>query len=314
MFATVSQLQRAGVMGMNYRNIACLFEHNPRHRYPLVDDKLRTKDLASDAGIPVPPLYGVIEIQRQVSHIKRTLAPLKSFVIKPARGSGGNGILVISGQLHGFYRRAHGGMLTDHDLQHYLSRILSGMYSLGAQPDRAMIEYLVNFDPVFSSITYQGVPDVRIVVYRGVPVMAMVRLPTWRSRGRANLHQGAIGAGVDIATGVTREAVLANRIVAEHPDTGVAIAGIHVPYWDLLLQTAARCYELTGMGYLGADFVLDKAKGALLLELNARPGLNIQIANRSGLIPRLKLVDSYVATPCSLTERVGFAKHEFRGS
>ena len=41
--------------------------------------------------------------------------------------------------------------------------------------------------------------------------MAMLRLPTKASGGRANLHQGAIGAGVDLVTGVTHHAVLKNR-------------------------------------------------------------------------------------------------------
>ena len=311
MFAFPSELRRAGVMGINRRNLDCLFPHNPRGRFPLVDDKLRTKELASSVGIAVPALYGVVEIQRQVTRLAETLSPHNSFVIKPARGSGGNGVLVISGQLHGVYRKAHGGMLTGHDLQHYVSRILSGMYSLGAQPDRAMIEYLVNFDPVFSSVSYHGVPDIRIIVYRGVPVMAMVRFPTWRSQGRGNLHQGAVGAGIDIATGVTREAVLGNRLVTEHPDTGAALAGLSVPCWDELLLTAARCQELTGLGFLGTDFVLDRDKGPLLLELNARPGLNIQIANNAGLMPRLESVDSYLFTSRAPVERVEFAKEKF---
>lgn len=54
-----------------------------------------------------------------------------------------------------------------------------------------------------------------------------------------------------------------------------------------MLLMAAEAIEMTGLGYLGADFVLDKERGPVLLELNARPGLAIQIANRSGLRRRL---------------------------
>ncbi len=153
-----------------------------------------------------------------------------------------------------------------------------------------MVEYRVRADPLFDEITYQGVPDLRTIVYRGYPVMAMVRLPTLASDGKANLHQGAVGVGIDIATGVTRGGVLGNEPIAEHPDTDHPLAGIQIPGWRELLELAARCYEITGLGYLGVDVVLDRDLGPLILELNARPGLNIQIANRRGLLERLRRV------------------------
>jgi hypothetical protein len=73
----------------------------------------------------------------------------------------------------------------------------------------------------------------------------------------------------------------------------------------------ARCWELTGLGYQGADFVLDASKGPLLLELNARPGLNVQIANRAGLLPRLKLVEAHLKELGDASARVAFAKRHF---
>jgi glutathione synthase/RimK-type ligase-like ATP-grasp enzyme len=66
---------------------------------------------------------------------------------------------------------------------------------------------------------------------------------------------------------------------------------MEVPYWDRMLEIAAKSYEITGLGYLGVDLVLDKELGPLMLELNARPGLNIQIANRCGMSGRLEAVD-----------------------
>ncbi|MGD9305818.1 MAG: sugar-transfer associated ATP-grasp domain-containing protein, partial [Desulfobacterales bacterium] len=173
------------------------------------------------------------------------------------------------------------------------------------------IEYRVQFDPVFEAISYQGVPDVRVIVFLGVPVMSMVRLPTCMSGGKANLHQGAIGAGIDITSGTTLTAVWRNDIVDEHPDTGNPVTGVRIPHWDTLLDIAARCHELTGLGYLGVDIVLDKDKGPLILELNARPGLSIQIANRSGLLPRLKLVEQLHTELVNLDDRLEFSKHNF---
>jgi alpha-L-glutamate ligase-like protein len=153
------------------------------------------------------------------------------------------------------------------------------------------------------------VPDLRIIVYKGYPVMSMVRLPTRQSDGTANLHQGAVGAGICIARGVTLPAVgVGNRVVDEHPDTGARISGIEIPHWERMLVMAARCYELTGLGYLGADVVLDAGRGPLLLELNARPGLNIQIANQEGLRRRVGAVDELAKTPRSPEERVAEAR------
>lgn len=307
----VTRLKAAGVLGINKRNLDFTLAHNPRKLYPLVDDKLQTKKLAGEAGIPVPPLYAVISIQRQVRQFTELVAGHDDFVIKPAHGSGGNGIVVIDRRSGDRYRKISGDLLEEQDLQHHISNVLSGMYSLGGQSDTALIEYRVKFDPVFGAIAFQGVPDIRIIVFFGVPVMAMVRLPTKQSDGKANLHQGALGAGIDMATGITLGAVHGNSLVTHHPDTGNPVSGVQVPSWDTLLETAARCYELTGLGYIGADFVLDHDKGPLMLELNARPGLNIQIANHAGLDARLRIVRKRAASQLAPAERVDFAKQHF---
>ena len=265
-----SRLRASGVMGINWRNAEYTLVHNERRRYPLVDDKLETKRLADKAGVAVPPLYAVVQIEREIRNLPRKLADREDFVVKPARGSQGDGIAVVIGRWRGGYRLADGTTMTEADLAFHVSNILSGVFSLGGQPDRALVEYRVQFDPVFERITYRGVPDIRVIVFLGVPVMAMVRLPTRMSRGKANLHQGALGTGVDMATGTTLTAVWRDRIVDEHPDTGAPVAGVQIPDWDVLLEIAARGYELTGLGYVGVDLVLDRTKGPLVLELNAR--------------------------------------------
>jgi alpha-L-glutamate ligase-like protein len=308
-FITPRELRRQGVVGMNRRNTQMIAALNPRSRYPLVDDKLRTKEVAIGAGIAVPELYGVIETNHDVRHLPAIVAGHEDFVIKPAHGSGGNGILVITGRVGGQFRKAS-GLLEDVDgLKHHISNILSGMYSLGGQPDRAMIEYRVRFDPLFGQVSFQGVPDIRTVVYKGYPAMAMVRLPTRASDGKANLHQGAVGAGIDIATGITGHGVLHNDIVDRHPDTGAALGGIAIPDWGRLLGLAAGCYELTGLGYLGVDVVLDRDLGPLILELNARPGLAVQIANGTGLLGNIESIDAHaVRTALGPAARVAFAR------
>ncbi|MCB0358574.1 MAG: alpha-L-glutamate ligase-like protein [Bdellovibrionales bacterium] len=287
LIASPQALARKGILSMNRRNLTYIQRFNSRENYPKADDKLLTKQLATAAGIAVPSLYRVVETVGELKALDTYLRDLDDFVIKPAHGSGGDGVVVVLERRDGAFHRANGQTVSIRELKHHTANILHGLFSLGGQPDRALIEYRVQFDPLFEKITYRGVPDVRIIVFLGVPVMAMLRLPTKASNGRANLHQGAVGVGIDIATGVTRFGVCRDQPVDVHPDTGSPIAGVQVPQWDRLLEIAASCYELSGLGYLGADIVFDSTLGPLMLELNARPGLAIQIANRLGLDQRL---------------------------
>ncbi|HKK50426.1 MAG TPA: alpha-L-glutamate ligase-like protein [Myxococcota bacterium] len=297
-----------GVLGMNARNLDCIARWNPRRLYPLVDDKAQTKRLAQRAGIAFPELYGIIETDFQIRGLSQLIAGHDRFVIKPAHGSGGSGILVIRSVRSGRYFRPNGFYLDEDGLAHHVSNILSGMYSLGGRPDQALIERCVEFAPVFEHVTYQGVPDIRTIVYRGIPLAAMVRLPTRRSDGKANLHQGAVGCGIDLLTGRTTHAIYGGKPVTRHPDTDVPVGGIQIPDWEALLTLAARCHDLVPLGYLGVDIVLDRELGPLVLELNARPGLAIQLANRRGLEHSLHRIDAVAPIPSDCAERSALAR------
>lgn len=302
------RLEAAGFLGMNRRNGAYLLPGNPRGRYPLVDDKLATKQLAQAADMAVPDLYAVIETERQIHALPVLLRSCGEFVIKPVHGSGGLGVLVIDGMSQDRYRKASGALLEQAEVEHHLSNILAGLYSLGGQPDRALIEYRAHSDPLFESTAPSGVADIRILVYRGVPVMAMLRLPTRESDGKSNLHQGAVGVGVSLSGGSTGSAIWHERWIDTHPDTERPLSGLSVPHWGQMLELAARCHELTGLGYIGVDIVLDRTRGPLLMEINARPGLAIQLANQAGLLPRLKRVDSWESLPVAAARRARLAR------
>jgi len=250
---------------------------------------LRTKRAAQERNIPVPELYGVIRRQQQVSRLDEYLEPRQSFVIKPAQGSGGKGILVVVGRRGDRFIKSTGVEISAADIRRHTSNILAGLHSLGGRNDRAMIEALIDFDPHLAQYSHEGVPDVRVIAFRGVPVMAMMRCATHASDGKANLHQGAVGVGLDMATGRSVRAVQHDRLVQCHPDTGACFQSMEIPHWERILDLAASCVEMTGMDYLGADIVLDRERGPMLLELNARPGLAIQVANQAGLRHRLAI-------------------------
>lgn len=312
MFTTPAKLRKAGIIGMNHRNVVCIARNNPRRLYPRVDNKLITKEIAIEAGIAVPRMIGVVKTQGHVRELKEFLRDEEAFVIKPAKGSGGKGILVIVGRDGEDYLKPSGERVTHLDVCKHASNTLSGLFSLGGNNDVAMIEELVNFDPAFDGFSYQGVPDIRIILYKGYPVMAMTRLSTKDSDGKANLHQGAVGLGIDIGSGKAIKAVQHGQMITHHPDTGKDLGEFLVPNWTEFLNLASQCYEVTELGYLGADIVLDANKGPLVLELNARPGLAIQMANGVGMQTRFDAVEPELEKGRTYKERVAFSQEHFQ--
>jgi len=294
--ASPLRLKRAGIVGMNRRNVELIAENNPRSMFPLVDDKLKTKALLRKDGIAAPKLLGVVRQTGQIKELPAFLKAFPSFVMKPSQGSGGKGILVITGRDGDSYVKPSGKTVPFAEVARHVNNTLSGLFSLGGKPDAAMIEAMIDFDPVFDDYSFEGVPDIRVIVYKGFPMMAMTRLSTAQSDGKANLHQGAVGVGLDIATGLAMRAVQFNRPVHTHPDTGADLTSIAVPLWRDIVELAAQCYQSSQLGYLGVDVVLDRTQGPQVLELNARPGLAIQVANGRGMAPRVAAIEALLRT------------------
>lgn len=307
-----STLSRIGVLGMNQRNFSYISQYNPRRLFPLVDDKLKTKVIALEAGVKVPDLIGTVKEQHSVKELSAILKDQNGFCIKPANGSGGKGILVIISTDEQGFRRTNGNYASIADLERHVTNIMSGLFSLGGRADVAIIEDLIHFDDRFEGLSYEGVPDTRVIVFKGFPVMAMMRLSTAASNGKANLHQGAVGVGLDIGDGRAIRAVQFDKPIELHPDTNVNLMSLKIPHWEELLNLSVACYEMSGLGYLGTDIVLDKHKGPMLLELNARPGLTIQMANGRGLLPRLRQIEALGHKKrMSPAERVSYARAHF---
>lgn len=292
LFTAARRLREQGILGMNRRNASFILDHNPRSKFPLVDDKLRLHRLCQHLNVPTPEIFVSIDSFSMLGRLGEVLGDRSDFVLKPNRGSGGRGILVVMGRNAQGFQRHNGEVLCIDGLRQHLSDILSGMYSLGGQPDSALVQQRMKLHPAFAAISYKGIPDVRVIVYRNEPAMAMLRLPTRESNGRANLHQGGIGAGIDLDTGLTTHAVQRNRFIDRHPDTGRRLVGMRLPFWDEVIRLSRRVAEAVGLGYIGVDVVVDASGGPMLLEANARPGLAIQIANGQGLLPRLEEIDA----------------------
>ncbi|MCH7225296.1 alpha-L-glutamate ligase-like protein [Haloferula sp. A504] len=312
-FRTPGELEAMGVVGINMRNARFVLPNNPRRLYDLVDNKIRTKLLAERQGISVPETFGVVRSPKEIRRLDRILGERDSFVVKPARGSGGKGILVISGRDEDRYIKPSGSVVSPDEVRFHLQNIIAGLFSLGGKRDVALIEDRVKPAKVMTELSFQGAPDVRVVIFRGYPVMAMLRASTRESDGRSNLHQGALGIGVDIATGRTVHAIHHGRPVTVHPDLKVPLIGVQLPEWDRILEIAVTCQQMTGLGYLGVDMMIDEERGPIMIEVNARPGLAIQLANGVGLLKRLVPTDARARQipDEELREKIRFSRNTF---
>ena len=294
------------VVGINARNIGYIFAENPRKLLNLVDDKLKTKELLKNVGIPFPEVYGVFSEVHELRNLEKVI-DRDEFVIKPSSGAGGRGIVVIKGRVEGAWVKSSGKTITLSEIRKHCSEVLEGVYSLDGSPTPVFFESLIKSHHALAKVSFEGVPDVRIISYRGVPVMAMVRLPTRESSGKANLHQGALGAGIKISGGQTIHAICKDKPVRTHPDTGSTLIGVEIPFWEEILKISSKSYDAVGLGYLGVDVAIDEEAGPLVLELNARPGLSIQNANQCGLKRRLEVIEAMDLENVSFAERVAIA-------
>lgn len=263
------------VFGMNRRNVELVYAHNPRRHYPLADDKILCKQVLQAAGVPVAPTIAIGRGLFEVDAVLDALLGREQFVVKPASGSGGDGIIVIGARTATGWRTAKGRDIAVHELRQHLANITFGTFSKGIE-DRLLIEERVEPDPLYAAFWPDGVCDLRIIVLRGAPVLAMVRVPTGRSGGRANLHQGGIGVAVDIHGGTTYRALCRGQAVEVHPESGERLVGRELPAWDACMTAALGAAAAVPLGYLGVDICVDRRWGPVILEINARPGLEIQ--------------------------------------
>ncbi len=277
------------VLGMNERNLMYVRRFNSGKAKKVADNKLMTKKVLSKAGIPTPKLIGSIDSVKSLYEFDWDSLP-SSFVIKPVSGLEGGGIEIFYNRDQaGNWIKADGSRYSLEQIKNLAADIIDGRYSLHNQPDKVFFEERIRMHKSFLYYAYKGVPDIRIVVFNSIPVMAMLRLPTKQSDGKGNLQMGAVGCGIDISTGVTTTAVLGkNQQIETIPATGLNVSGLKIPYWNKILEYAVMAQRATDLNFAGIDFLIDRDKGPMIIELNARPGLSIQIANQDGLRWRLR--------------------------
>ncbi|MBD3329439.1 hypothetical protein GF357_03020 [Candidatus Dojkabacteria bacterium] len=321
----LKNLATTEVLGINRRNQDYLRPLNSPSAKKIADSKLLTKRILRRSNIQTPELFKVIRTEKQLKYVDWSSLP-KSFVIKPNQGSRGRGILIVYGKKKGSEQawiQSNNQIVRIKDFESHIMQIFEGRFSLGSRRDIALIEERLKTDKLLKKYSYKGVPDIRIIVYNSIPLMAMTRLPTKESNGKANLHAGAICVGIDIGSGITingihlkSKSLLSDTYepieMTYDQKINLPIKGIEIPNWDEILEIAVKCQRESGLGYAGVDIAIDRDKGPMVFELNARPGLGIQVTNNAGLRFRLERVAGIKVKNTKHAVRI--AKNLFGGS
>ena len=209
----------SSILGLNARSQVYLTPLNTPKARRIADSKLIMFTTLKKAKISTPQVFKKFKNPRDVFDFKWETLP-DAFALKPSRGFGGEGIIVV--KKRGVDEKGHKldtvwittqrKKITAEDLKLHVLDILEGAYSMKNIPDVAFVQEYVGRHKTFRKYARtRGTPDIRVIVFNKIPVMAMLRLPTKESGGHANLHQGAIGVGIDVATGITTKAIWHGR-------------------------------------------------------------------------------------------------------
>lgn len=279
------------ILGMNSRYWYTKMNPGSAKKYGF--SKLLTKQLMEKENIPAARLYHVFNTSSDLDVVNWQSIPTP-FVIKPASGSAGKGVWIIKKKVENKeeWLNQENVVVTKDDIELHIRNILDGEFSTWGSDHQAIVEEMIPSHPTLAKYAYKGTPDIRVIVFNSVPVMAMTRIPTQESQGRANLDKGALGLGIDMATGATTYGLYGKSDRITHfPNSKKKINGILIPQWTKVLETAVQASNAAGYMFMGADLFIHPEKGPMIVELNGFPGLSIQLANRAGLKKRLDRVE-----------------------
>ncbi len=274
-----------GVIGLNHRNVEMIMGKNERKYFHLVDDKLKTKvilDRENFGSVPViSECNSFFIIETFLDTLERHGGP---FVVKPARGFGGEGIVIVKNvDQDGIWNCGSVGLWNRNQQREYVTDLLYGLHSMGDDTDVAFAEEFIVAHHDIALFAKDGLPDIRVIIDDGEPIASMVRVPTSESQGKANLHAGGCATAVDIKTGITQSGWYKGTRIENHPEQDFSFAGVQIPFWNDILDISQKLFTYFPLGYMGADFTIDEKEGPVILELNARPGLEIQNVLGKGL-------------------------------
>ncbi|MBI4267988.1 MAG: hypothetical protein HY662_04300 [Chloroflexi bacterium] len=269
-------------LGMNLRNFL-IREANPLESLHLVKEKTSFKRILQNNDIPTPQTYDEIH---DFSDLVLIGSFPEEFVIKPNRGFGGKGIILLRREGDRFVNPS-GDRFSDHDLKRHIRKILDGDFSGYIEKDIAIIEERIYPSERLQFKNAYGLPDIRVLCFQATPIMAMLRYPTFQSKGKANLAAGGIGIGIDVDSG--RPNYIHFKGTTDEPtleDLEITETFV-MPKWEEMKDIASVCSRISNLGITGVDLILDANDRIRVLEVNGRPGLEIQNINERSLLDKL---------------------------
>jgi len=275
------------ILGINERNIDFIMSLNRREYFSYVDDKLITKTRLQERGLPFSPVLGMTDSFFGITPFLNTLPKHRQFALKPSRGSGGKGIIIVKECRDNLWVLSGDREWNPPAQREHIENILYGTFSLDSTMDSAFAEALIESHEELLPFSQAGLPDIRVILHLGTPVLAMLRVPTQESGGKANLHAGGFAVSIDLSLGMTGKGWHRGKRIETHPESGVSLLNHRIPYWSDIIEISRNLFDLFPLGYMGADFAIDNNRGPQILELNARPGLEIQNVTGTGLKPLL---------------------------
>lgn len=186
-------------------------------------------------------------------------------------------------------------ILSEQEFKRMLVDTLDGKNSTGIIKDKIMIEEKLLPSQQFKTFCEWGLADIRIIVFNLVPVAAMIRIPTKKSEGKANLAKGGIALKIDIGTG--RVSYERKSIKKHFPETYENFKKINLEYREEILNLSSKIQYFVNLWYLALDWVITES-WPKLLEINARAGLDIQKITKVKLEEALKKISGLkIKTP-----------------
>lgn len=149
-------MKASAILGLNAR-AQISYKYNKNWGKAVANSKLATKKVLKKAGIPAPELYRKFLRPRDIISFDWQSLP-DSFALKPSRGLGGEGIIVIK-------KRSKDGTawvttsrkrIEVEDLKLHTLDIFEGAYSLEHATDVAFAEEYVGRHKAFRRYAYRG--------------------------------------------------------------------------------------------------------------------------------------------------------------
>ncbi len=303
-----------GILWNNARNLLYIKKFNDKKSIRLANNKIKTKSFLSARWIPFAKTYATIKDRKELFDIDFSNLPNKEFVIKPNKWSKGKWIYItkylwtvernekwevrnifdkakiyvnkIADKIQNLPNLPHyyeiwWKMVDDNTFRRYILDNLDGKNSMTIWWDKVIVEEKIRAGEWFDKFCKHWLADIRVIVFNLVPVSAMVRMPTHKSEGKANLAKWWIWLGIEIWTWEIKTMFENQKIYKwKFKPEFKELKNQRLPYWDDILFLSSKIQYFVNLWYLALDWVITD-DGPKLLEINARAGLEVQ--NISGI-------------------------------